>query len=78
MICKKYERYIPFSVYDNPDSEFRRQYLNGLMRISNKADGERLLYGNWQYVDVNEMAAYWNFDGAKHLVDGLREKSITQ
>lgn len=74
VICKKYERYIPFSVYDNPDSEFRRQYLNGLMRISNKADRERLLYGNWQYVDVNEMAAYWNFDGAKHLVDGLREK----
>lgn len=74
VVCKKYERYIPFSIYDNPDPEFRRQYLNGLMRISNQADRERLLYGNWQYVDTNEMAAYWNFDGAKHLVEGLREK----
>lgn len=74
VVCKQYERYIPYSVYDNPDAEFRMQYLNGLSRISNKADRERLLYGNWQFVDVNEMAAYWNFDGAKHLIDGLREK----
>lgn len=73
VVCKQYERYIPFSVYDNPDAEFRRQYLNGLMRISNVADRERLLFGNWQYIDTNEMAAYWNFDGAKHLQDGLRE-----
>ena len=74
VVCRKYERYIPYSVYDNPDAEFRRQYLNGLLRISNKADRERLLYGNWQYVDVNEAAAYWNFDGTIHLVEGLREK----
>jgi hypothetical protein len=71
VVCRKYERYIPYSVYDNPDPNFRMQYLNGLSRISNKADRERLLYGNWQFVDANEMAAYHNFDGTKHLVDGL-------
>ena len=32
------------------------------------------MYGNWDFVDTNEAAAYWNFDGAKHLVTNLREK----
>lgn len=72
--CRKYERYIPYSVYDNPNAEFRRQYLNSLLRISDPATRERLLYGNWRFVDSNEMAAYWNFDGEKHLIDGLRER----
>lgn len=66
--------YIPFSVYDNPDEKFRRAYLVALDNIQDKATRERLKYGNWDFVDTNEAAAYWNFDGAKHLVTNLREK----
>jgi hypothetical protein len=74
VVCQKYERYCPYSVWDNPNAEFRRQYLQTLQRISNVADRERLMYGNWQYVDTNTAAAYWNFDGAKHLETNLRER----
>ena len=27
------------------------------------------------WVDSNEAAAYWKFDGARHLVDNLKEKA---
>ena len=43
-------------------------------QITAPAVKARLLYGNWDFVDSNDAAAYWNFSGEKHLVDGLREK----
>lgn len=73
-ILRQGDMYIPFSVYDNPDEKFRRAYLVALDNIQDKATRERLKYGNWDFVDTNEAAAYWNFDGAKHLVNNLREK----
>ncbi|MDR1121213.1 MAG: phage terminase large subunit [Dysgonamonadaceae bacterium] len=72
--CKEGEAYVPFSVFDNPNTEFRQTYEAALNRISDRATRERLLYGNWDFVDINEMAAYWEFSGEKHLVPGLREK----
>lgn len=72
--CKLYERYIPFSVFDNPSASFRRSYENALSRISDKAVRERLLYGNWDFVEDNDAAAYWKFNGEKHLISDLKEQ----
>jgi len=67
-------RFIRFSLFDNPDEEFRAIYFNKLSKIRDKATRMRLLYGNWDFVDGNEMAAYYNFDGERHLVANLKEK----
>lgn len=75
VICKEGEAYVPFSVFDNPNLAFRQVYEAALNKITDPAVKARLLYGNWDYVDSNEAAAYWNFSGEKHLVDGLREKA---
>lgn len=66
-------RYIPFSLFDNPNAEFRATYYNKLKKLRNKADRDRLLYGNWWFTTSNKMAAYWNFDGDKHLIQNLKE-----
>jgi len=68
-------RYIPFSLFDNPNEGFRTIYYNKLSKLRNKADRDRLLYGNWLFTTSNKMAAYWNFDGDKHLIQNLKEKS---
>ena len=73
VVLQKHDRYIPFSVFDNPDEKFRRAYLVALDNIKDRATKERLKYGNWNWVDTNEAAAYWNFDGSKHLFTKLRE-----
>lgn len=77
IICKEGEAYVPFSVFDNPDIKFRQTYEASLNKIRDRATRERLLYGNWDFVDTNDMAAYWKFDGEKHLVTGLKEKVYT-
>ena len=67
-------RFIRFSLFDNPDDKFRAIYFNKLSKIRDKATRLRLLYGNWDFVDGNTMAAYWSFDGEKHLFQNLKEK----
>lgn len=67
-------RYIPFSLFDNPNEKFRSIYYNKLIKLRNKTDRDRLLYGNWWFVEANKMAAYWNFDGDKHLFHNLKER----
>ncbi|RHH07891.1 hypothetical protein DW228_18330 [Bacteroides fragilis] len=67
------EYYIPFSVFDNPDIAFRQTYEAALNKISDQATKERLLYGNWDFVVTNDMAIYRQFNGAVHLVTGLKE-----
>lgn len=69
----KGHRYIPFSLFDNPDEKFRAIYYNKLMGIRDQATRNRLLYGNWWFTESNKMAAYWNFDGNKHLKQNLKE-----
>ena len=66
-------RYIPFSLFDNPNESFRAIYYERLSKIRDKATRDRLLYGNWLFVSANKMAAYWEFDGNKHLVQNLKE-----
>jgi PBSX family phage terminase large subunit len=68
------EAYIPFSVYDNPNVAFRQTYEAALNKIRDQATKERLLYGNWDFVETNDMAIYNKFDGSKHLVTGLKEQ----
>lgn len=74
IVCKEGEAYVPFSVFDNPDIAFRQIYEAALNKITDPATKARLLYGNWDYVDSNDAAAYWNFKGDVHLVDSLKEK----
>lgn len=66
-------RYLPFSLFDNPNEKFRAIYYNKLSKIRDKATRDRLLYGNWWFTESNKMAAYWNFNGDKHLKQGLFE-----
>lgn len=67
------EAYIPFSVFDNPNIPFRQTYEAALNKIRDQATKERLLYGNWDFIEANDMAIYAKFDGSKHLVTRLRE-----
>lgn len=73
--CREGERYIPFDVEDNPDEKFRMTYMASLEKISDPAVKARLRYGNWDFPESNESAAYWSFDGGKHLLTGLRERA---
>lgn len=74
VICREGEAYIPFSVFDNPDVAFRQTYEAALNKIRDQATKERLLYGNWDFVEANEMSIYNKFDGARHLVADLKEQ----
>lgn len=67
-------RFIRFSLFDNPDEQFRAIYFNKLSKIRDKATKMRLLYGNWDFVEGNSMAAYHNFNGEVHLVQDLKER----
>ena len=64
VIPREGEYYVPFSVFDNPDIAFRQTYEAALNKISDQATKERLLYGNWDYVEANDMAIYNRFDGS--------------
>ena len=68
VICREGEAYIPFSVFDNPNIAFRQVYEAALNKIRDQATKERLLYGNWDFVEANDMAIYNSFDGSRHLV----------
>lgn len=74
-VLKEGEAYVPFSVFDNPNKDFVATYRAALDKITDRATKERLLYGNWDFVDTNDAAAYWKFNGDKHLVFGLKEKA---
>ena len=74
-VLREGEYYIPFSVFDNPDIAFRQTYEAALNKISDQATKERLLYGNWDFVEANDMAIYGKFSGDKHLATGLRDRA---
>lgn len=74
VICREGESYIPFSVFDNPNIAFRQVYEAALNKIRDQVTKERLLYGNWDFVEANDMGIYRSFDGSRHLVTGLKEK----
>lgn len=66
-----HEAYLPFSVFDNPNKEFRKSYVEQLKRLKNQAERERLLFGNWDYVDANDAVFYSGFNGRNNLVSNL-------
>lgn len=72
--CRDNERFIRFSVWDNPDDDFRRTYEASLNRIKDNATRERLLYGNWDFSEPNSMAVYSKFKGERHLDSNVKEK----
>ena len=74
-VLREGEYYIPFSVFDNPDIAFRQTYEAALNKISDQATKERLLYGNWDFVEANDMSIYSRFNGEKHLITGLRDRA---
>lgn len=74
-VLQKGYRYVPFSLFDNPNEKFRMIYYNKLLKIRDKATRDRLLYGNWIFVDSNKAAAYWSFDGEKHIKNNLWESA---
>lgn len=74
IITRPGEYYCPFRVDDNPNKEFVAHYKRSLQKIKDKATRERLLWGNWDFVDVSEAAFYNCFNGEKHLVSKLKEK----
>lgn len=73
--CSKHDAYVQFTVYDNPNKQFVATYRASLDKISDVVTRNRILYGNWDFIASNEAAAYWNFDGNKHLITDLREKA---
>ncbi|WP_418683750.1 phage terminase large subunit [Alistipes putredinis] len=74
VIPREGEYYVPFSAFDNPDIAFRQTYEAALNKISDQATKERLLYGNWDYIECNSMSIYNRFDGSRHLVSNLKEQ----
>lgn len=72
--CSESEVFVRFSLFDNPDEGFRQIYEAALNKITDKATRERLKYGNWDFTDTNVSAAYWNFDGDRHLASNLKER----
>ena len=74
VLTREGEFYVPFSVFDNPDIAFRQTYEAALNKISDQATKERLLYGNWDFVEANDMVIYNRFDGDRHLTLNLKEK----
>ena len=68
-------RYIPFSLFGNPNESFHAIYYNKLSKLRNKSRQEAVCFTVTGYLlPAIKMAAYWNFDGDKHLVHNLREQ----
>lgn len=74
VVLRNHEAYVPYTVFDNPDKAFVATYRASLDKISDRVTRERILYGNWDFVDTNDAAAYWNFKGERHLKDNLHEQ----
>lgn len=72
--CRPNERFVRFSVWDNPNEQFRQTYEAALNKIKDNATRERLLYGNWDFSEPNEMAIYNKFKGDTHLESNVKER----
>lgn len=68
---RDFQCYIPFSVLDNPDDKWKSDYMEQLERLTLESEKQRLLFGNWDYVDSNDAVFYSGFDGANNLKDNL-------
>lgn len=71
VVLQKGYRYIPFSLFDNPNQSFVAVYYNKLKKIRDKKTRNRLLYGDWREYTDNKAAAYWNYSHDKHRINNL-------
>lgn len=63
---KEYQRYIRATLYDNPDSDFVKQYEKNLKKL-NPYDRSRLLDGDWT-VQINDTPFFYAFDSINHVL----------
>ena len=52
-------------------------YEAALNKIRDQATKERLLYGNWDFVEANDMAIYNSFDGSDVYKRQTQATSVT-
>lgn len=71
---RKYDKYVQFSVFDNPKKDMVETYALQLDNLRNPKEKQRLLYGNWDFMDSSENAIYASFDGDKHLEANLMDR----
>ena len=76
VICREGEAYIPFPCLTTRNIAFRQVYEAALNKIRDQATKERLLYGNWDFVEANDMAIYNSFDGLPASRYRTERKSI--
>ena len=62
-----YQEIVLATVEDNPDPEFREDYIQQLERISSEYDKERLRYGNWLVKPRLGRLYFPDFDSKKHV-----------
>lgn len=66
---KDFQKVIIAKVQDNPDKEFVRNYIEGLLELP-EADRRRLLDGDWMY-NPNENPFLYEFRDDENLVDHI-------
>lgn len=70
---KRNEKYVQFTIFDNPDDKFIQTYLPTLNKLKPR-QRNRLLYGNWDFFETSDTIIYNGFDGDKNLVPDLMNK----
>lgn len=68
------DKFVRFSVFDNPDSSFVETYASSLGNMRKKSEVQRLLYGNWDFVETSDLICYPMFDGNVHLISDLEKR----
>lgn len=74
VVLAPHDAFVQYGLFDNPNSSFVAVYRDSLDKMTDLAAKNRLLYGVWDWVGENEVAAYWQFKGEVHLKDYLKEK----
>ncbi len=64
-----YQKFVPATVDDNPDIEFRDQYKKNLEKLP-YFDRMRLLYGDWTVID-NDTPFFYEFNYNTHTVPDI-------
>lgn len=71
---RRHEAFVPFTVFDNPDKEFVQVYATSLGNMRDEKEKQRLLYGNWDFMDTKDTVIYKDFSGDKHIITNLFDK----
>ena len=70
---KEYQAFVPATVFDNPNEDFKKAYIRQLEKI-NPYDKERLLHGNWDVTD-NDNPFFYAYSNEKHYRTGITHTS---